>query len=133
MEAEGKVLSLNGKTAVVEIVRKSACSGNCADCTTCVAQTIKIKALAEVEVLVGDSVTVESKRVPVLLGMFALFILPVLLPVCCYFIFAGTFLAVPSVILAILCSIAFSVLLSKNKKFIESTKPVIISNNSRKR
>ena len=126
-------MSLNGKTAVVEIVRKSACSGNCADCTTCVAQTINIQALAEVEVLVGDSVTVESKRFSVLLGMFALFILPVLLPVFCYFIFAGTFLAVPSVILAVLCSIAFTVLLSKNKKFIESTKPVIVSNNSRKR
>ena len=133
LEAEGKVLSINQKCAVVEVLRKSACSGKCDGCSTCTAQPIRVEALIKTPVSVGDTVVVSSEKTAVLIGIFILFMVPLLLPIGFYLIFANSALAIPGVLFAVLCSILLIVALARNKNFLEKTKPAIICNYSRKR
>lgn len=127
METQGRVLRAEGSAAVVEIQRKSACSGNCTDCSGCAEQAVEITVLAEFPVSPGDRVTVSSAKSPVLFGLFVLFILPLVLPLGAYLLtmnsgFGGWFAAA-----AALLAVVMIRLLSKSRWFLEQTRPKIVN------
>lgn len=116
-----------GSTAVVEIKRKGACSGNCVDCSGCTEQTVELSVLAEISVSPGDLVIIESEQKPVLFGLFILFVFPLILPAGCYLLarssgYGGWFAAA-----AVIFAAAMILLLSKSKRFLARTKPRIRS------
>lgn len=127
LETEGKVLTVNGSKAVVEIKRKSACSGNCVDCSGCTEQSMHAEVYTELSVKPGDWVCVSSEPKSALFGLFVLFILPLFLPAAVYLLtansgFGGLFAAIAAVAAVLLIW-----LLSKSRWFLERTKPKVVS------
>ncbi len=129
MEAEGKVLKVSGKQAVVRIIRKSACSGNCVDCSGCREQSVEISVYSQIPVSEGDNVKISSEGNAVFLGLFVLFILPMIFPLAVYLLTAHSSMAIYLTIAAALLSIVLIWLLSKSKWFLGKTKPRIIAVN----
>lgn len=65
-------------TAVVSIVRESACSGDCHKCSGCgaVTQTLLVEAVNIIDARPGELVKIESQSGPVLAGAAVLYLIP---------------------------------------------------------
>ena len=125
METEGKIIQLNGRLATVEIRRKGACGDSCVSCTGCNAQIMQIQAYSELPLKVGDWVIVSSAQKPVLLGMFVLFILPLILPVLVYLLTRQTGFGGLFALLAVCLSLLLIWRLGKSSWYLEKTRPGI--------
>lgn len=81
--------------AVASVVRQSACSGDCHQCSGCgaVRETIEIRAVNTIGAKIGDMVIVSSDSRPVLAGAAMLYLLPLALFFAGYL--AGQQLGVP--------------------------------------
>ncbi len=133
MDTEGKVICINGTSAVVEVIRRGACGGNCTDCSGCKEQVMQVEVLAEIPVSPGDRVLISSEQQPILWGLFIVFILPLLLPVGVYLLtmqtgFGGLYAA-----LAVIVAIILIWSLSKSSWYLKKTKPYILRVISEKR
>ncbi|MBQ4562408.1 MAG: SoxR reducing system RseC family protein [Clostridia bacterium] len=82
MIQKGKVISLDGEYAVVEVMRTSGCVG-CSKQEGCIACKKKISTLAynRVGAAVGDNVTLESESKTVLFYALVVFVLPLVLAI----------------------------------------------------
>lgn len=77
MEAHGTVVQkLENRRILVEIVRQSACGGNCHSCGSCGGTTSRIVAECEDSVAVGESVVVQISDNRYFLISFLVFLLP---------------------------------------------------------
>ena len=93
MITTAKVIEANGKTAIVEAERKSACDGchkqaEGNSCTACALlggnKTVRATAKNSIGANVGDMVEIESSSAKMLLYAFLIFILPLLVAVIAY-------------------------------------------------
>ena len=126
LEAKGKVLRVDGAVVTVEVARRSACSGDCKDCSGCTEQPFETTALTDMPVSIGDFVLLRSRHGAALVGMFVVFILPLLLPVAVY-LFALPFEFAWILALIVLCTtLMFIWFLSKNKRFLAYVKPRVV-------
>ena len=68
-------------TAVVSLIRESACSGDCHKCSGCgaVKQTMLLRAVNAIGAKNGELVILQSDSAPVLKGAVVLYLLPLLL------------------------------------------------------
>lgn len=133
LETEGFVISSSGNSAVVEIQRVGACTGNCKDCAGCETPKMQVSVYSELNVQPGDRVLISAEEKPVLFGMFVLFILPLLLPMILYFSaaksgFGGWFAGA-----GLLASLILIWWLSRSKWYLKKTRPTIIEVISEKR
>lgn len=126
METQGKVLHTVGSTVCVEVKRQSACTGECKDCSGCEARPMVVTAISDIAVSAGDWVLLRSEQGSVLFGMFAVFILPLVLPLFTYLVFADSTLVWMFTVLAIAAAIALIWFLSKSKWFLARTTPRVI-------
>ena len=94
MKNEATVISLEGKTAVVEAMRLSACEGchknedgtGCSVCTLMGGDSrFRAKAFNSVGARVGDRVVIESHTGRMLLYAVLVFLLPIVVALVCYF------------------------------------------------
>lgn len=125
METEGRVLETDGAYATVEVRRNGACGSHCASCAGCGAVPMQVRARADCPVRPGDWVTITSARGAVLFGMFAVFILPLLLPATVYLATMKTQLAGLWTALAAVMALVLIWRLSKSKQFLARTSPTI--------
>lgn len=133
LDTEGKVVCIDGASAVVEVIRRGACGGNCADCSGCQEQVMQVEVLAEIPVSPGDRVLISSDQKPILLGLFTVFILPLLLPIGVYLLTMQTGLGGLYAALAVIVAIILIWSLSKSKWYLKKTKPRILRVISEKR
>lgn len=126
METQGKVLRVDGSTVCVEVKRQSACTGECKDCSGCEVRPMEVTAISDIAVSVGDWVLLGSEQGSVLFGMFAVFILPLVLPLCTYLVFAGSAMVWMFTVFAFAAAIALIWALSKSKWFLARTTPRVI-------
>lgn len=116
----------NGIVTVVT-VRKGACGDNCSMCGGCKGERVLTKAYSNIEVEVGDTVTVESDTSSVMLAMLALFVLPIALPlvalIALYSVSAVLSYVVAAVSVAL--SLVFVLFLSRSKVFNSKVAPKI--------
>ena len=93
MRQQGVVYQIEeGKTAIVEVVRHSACSGNCESCGGCghhADQTIRVRAENRIGAQAGERVWLETETRQVFTSIGAAYILPVLLMILFYFLPGG--------------------------------------------
>lgn len=92
MTQMAKVFSLDGRDgATVEVVRRSACSGDCKSCGGCSGdeRVMRVRALNSAGASVGDRVVIESSTKRVLTSAWVAYILPIILMVAFYFIPRG--------------------------------------------
>lgn len=84
----------NEHTAIIEVLRKSACSGDCHSCKGCSGhhpeQAIRVHAENPIGAKVGDRVWVESESKEVFTSIGIAYILPILLMIGFYFIPLGS-------------------------------------------
>ena len=84
----------NTQTAVIEVLRKSACSGDCSSCKGCSGhhpeQAIRVRASNPIGAEVGDRVWVESESKEVFTSIGIAYILPIVLMIAFYFIPLGS-------------------------------------------
>ncbi len=84
----------NEHTAIIEVMRKSACSGDCHSCKGCSGhhpeQAIRVRAENSIGAKVGERVWVESETKEVFTSIGIAYILPVLLMIGFYFIPFGS-------------------------------------------
>ncbi len=74
-------------TAIVEVKRKSACSGDCDSCKGChPEQLMRFTAANQAGAVAGDTVTVETGTKKILLSAVLVYILPVFLMIAMYFV-----------------------------------------------
>ena len=86
MTQNGTVIALDGNTAVVEVLRMSACSSCNKESSDCIACTLggarkktTVKVMNTLSAKVGDSVELEATTFRIIFCAFAVFILPVIL------------------------------------------------------
>lgn len=90
MEVSGKVLErVNEKHIRVEIVRASACGGNCHSCGSCGGTQSKIIAECTDSVLPGDWVAVSIPSQKFFLLSFLVFVVPLVVIVAGYTLLSG--------------------------------------------
>ena len=81
-------------TALIEVLRKSACSGDCSSCKGCSGhhpeQTIRVLAQNPVGARAGDRVWVESENREVFASIGIAYVLPIVLMIAFYFIPLGS-------------------------------------------
>lgn len=80
------------KTAVVEVVRRSACSGSCENCGGCshhADQTIRVRAENAIGAQTGERVWLETESRQVWASIGAAYVLPVVLMILFYFLPGG--------------------------------------------
>ena len=127
MTARGKVSRLAGDRVAVEVVRESACVGDCASCHGCAGQTVEVMALCDKDVQVGSVVEISSRSGYVYAVMVLLFLLPVLLPIFGYIIFSGfgkTVAVIAAVLLfAVVLATVFAV--SRSKRCVRLLTPSV--------
>jgi len=90
MRQTAKVVALQGERAQVEVIRRSACGGECGSCHGCDGledRPVAVWANNEIGAQMGDQVTVESRSAALLGTAFVVYLLPFL------FLFFGYFLA----------------------------------------
>ncbi len=97
MIQKGKVISLEGEYAIVEVMRTSGCVG-CSKQEGCIAckKKIRTRAYNKIGAAVGDTVTLETRSETVLLYALAVFVLPLVLTIAAYFA-ASLFISTQSV------------------------------------
>ncbi len=127
------MICINGTSAVVEVIRRGACGGNCTDCSGCKELSMQVEVLAEIPASPGDRVLISSKQQPILLGLFVVFILPLLLPVGVYLLTMQTGFGGLYATLAVIVAIILIWSLSKSSWYLKKTKPHIIRVISEKR
>lgn len=125
LEAVGKVMRIDGETAVVRIVRQSACSGNCSECSGCANRSMDTVARMQLKVDVGDRVVLESDTTSILLGMFVVFILPLILPITAYILAAKIGFGLWAAAFGLVLSILVIWMLSRSNWYIKRTQPCI--------
>lgn len=83
-----------GEIALIDVLRKSACSGDCSSCKGCSGhhpeQTIRVRAENPVGAKAGDRVWVESETREVFTSIGIAYILPIVLMIAFYFIPLGS-------------------------------------------
>ena len=126
MDTEAKVLRIDAPFVMVEVLRQSACSGECKDCSGCSAKSMQVKAFCDLSVEVGDRVSVSSPKEYVLLGMFVVFILPLILPVVAYMLAAKSGFGILFAAVALVFSLVAIWLLSKSKWYLKKTQPRVV-------
>lgn len=92
MTQTAKVFALDGEDrAVVEVIRRSACSGDCKSCGGCSGdeRVMRVRALNRVNAAVGDRVVIESSTKKVLALAWVAYVLPIILMVAFYFLPVG--------------------------------------------
>ncbi len=82
MKETGKVIQATGKTATVQLTRRSACGGNCASCGVCPYQTTEMTLANTLGARPGDTVEIELNTNKVYQAAFLVYILPL---VCFFF------------------------------------------------
>jgi len=90
MRQTAKVIALRGEKAQVEVIRRGACGGECANCHGCDGledKPVSVWASNEPTAKLGDWVTVESSSSKLLGMAFVVYLLPFL------FLFVGYFVA----------------------------------------
>lgn len=90
MKQTGTVISTDGTSAKIAVVRESACGGNCASCGGCKADTV-VEALNLAGAKKGDRVVLEMDSSRVLLTAFTVYTLPIILLIAVYFAAAALF------------------------------------------
>ncbi len=126
METQGRVLRVEGSKIFVEVKRQSACSGNCRDCSGCEARAMEVSAISDFPVASGDWVLLSSEQGSVLFGMFAVFILPLILPLAVYLLTMQTAWAWLLTAISLLAAVLLIWYLSKSKWFLARATPRII-------
>lgn len=126
MDTEARVLKVNGPSVTVEVLRQSACSGECKDCSGCSIKSMQINAFSDLAVQPGDRVLLSSKKEPVLFGMFIVFILPLVLPLVAYLLMEKSGLGIWFAVIALILALLFIWLLSKSKWYLKKTQPQVI-------
>ncbi len=126
MDTEAKVLQVDGPSVTVEVLRQSACSGECKDCSGCSVKSMKIAAFCDVLVVPGDRVIVSSRKDAVLFGMFIVFILPLILPVVVYLLTAKSGFGIWFAAIALIVALLLIWLLSKSEWYLKKTQPRVI-------
>lgn len=128
MTAVGKIKEIDGARVVVSVNREGACGGNCASCGGCTGKAADVSASCNIDVSVGAVVEISSPSKYILLGLIAVFLLPVILPVAGYVIFAGfgiTAAWVAAVILFVV-SVALIIYMSRSESYLKRTTPTVI-------
>lgn len=90
MQAEGRIVEVNGSNAVVSVIRRSACagcSGSCEGCGNATEHLITVKNTVSAEV--GDTVYIKSKSLLVFALCLVLFIVPLVAAATVYSLFWG--------------------------------------------
>lgn len=129
MTARGRVTRVEKNKVTVEVVRESACAGDCASCHGCSGQTAAVSAFCDLDVAVGSVVELSSSTGYVHAFMFILFLLPVILPVFGYIAFAGLggTVAVLAAVLLFAASAALILFVSRSKRCIRLITPTVIN------
>ena len=111
MEQCGKVKSVKGEYAEVEVRRSTACE-SCSASHVCPSgrKDAVIRARNDAGAAVGDSVKLETPSINVLLYSFAVFVFPLLVAVAAFFITSG-FAADKYAIVAAVCGFAVAFLI----------------------
>lgn len=126
MDAEARVLKIDAPFVTVEVLRQSACGGECKDCSGCSSKSMQVNAFCDLPVEVGDRVWISSPKEFVLLGMFIVFILPLVLPVVAYLLTARSGFGILFAVAALILSLLAIWLLSKSKLYIKKTQPKVV-------
>ncbi|MEA4831742.1 MAG: SoxR reducing system RseC family protein [Oscillospiraceae bacterium] len=92
MTETGIVIRLDGKYAVVSVIRKSACvgerggcSGSCAGCSGCSSKALEARVINEAGARPGDTVELYAPDSRMLLLSAAIFFFPLLAAIAAYF------------------------------------------------
>ncbi len=85
MTQSGRVISVDGRYATVEVLRDSACAG-CSSAHSCIGckKTVRVKALNSAGADTGDVVRIETPTPTVLFYAFCVFLLPLLFAIAAY-------------------------------------------------
>lgn len=126
MEAEGKIIRTCEGLAIVQIIRKGACGDHCSHCNGCNAEHMDVEANCALRVEPGDWVLVSSKKHPIILGMFVVFILPCILPMIAYLLAIGSGVEGYLVAAALVISFFGIFLLNKSAWFRNKARPQVI-------
>ena len=78
MTGEGVVIRTSAQTAIVQIERKSACSGDCSSCGMCSNPVFDVEAENKIGAVAGDRVKLFMPTKKVYLSAFLVYMLPVL-------------------------------------------------------
>lgn len=125
MRSEGKVISIDGKYAVVATERRAACEGchkrsedgTCSVCTLLGGESrLDTRALNSAGAAVGDTVALESSSGRMLGYAALVFILPCLLAIAAYFVFShvtGSDFTAPSAVGGFAAGLVFAAIYSR--------------------
>lgn len=126
LDTEAKVLQVNGPSVTVEVLRQSACTGECKDCSGCSVKSMQITAFCDLPVQPGDRVLVSSQKEAVLFGMFIVFILPLILPVAAYLLAAKSGFGILFAAIAVIVALLLIWILSKSKWYLKKSQPRVV-------
>lgn len=130
MEQEGIVIKTQGQTATVSVRRRSGCGEHCVHCGACEHSSETLEAFCTIDVQKGDRVRVRSESAPILFGMIALFVFPILLPLVGYVamtqLFSAAIGGVTAAVLLIGCA-GLAVFLNRSPKYLRQTKPCVVA------
>ena len=129
MRTEGIVKKLDGNLAVVSVIRRDSCGGNCSSCGGCEKKEAVTYAENRINASVGDRVRLESDSKRVLGVAFLLYILPVIVFIAVYAVmselkFNAKGIAVAEFI-AVIAYIAFAKLLGISTKITVSVTKIV--------
>ncbi len=132
MTSVGRVVAINNECVTVSVKRKGACGDNCASCSVVCNQIVNVTAICDLNVKIGDTVTVETKSKYVYFALLMIFVLPVIFPIVAYFAFLkiNNSLAILTSVIAFCFALVSVFLLGKNKQFSKHITPVVISVNN---
>lgn len=130
MEQEGIVIKMQGQTATVSVQRRSGCGEHCVHCGACDHSREILEAFCTIDVQKGDWVRIHSESAPILFGMIALFLFPILLPLIGYVAMTQLFSTligwVTAAVLLIGC-VGVAVFLNRSPKYLRRTKPCVVA------
>ena len=78
MTANGKVISVHGNTATVQIAKSSACGHDCGECRLCNPKHLQATVKNTVGAKVGDEVVICDNGTSILRTAFVIYILPII-------------------------------------------------------
>lgn len=128
MTAVGKVMKICGDRVTVSVKRADSCSGDCSACGGCAGRTAEVEARCAIAVETGDEVEIATSSRYVYIGLVAVFLLPVLLPIAGYVAFAGICItaAYAAAVILFVCAVTGIVILSKSRGFLDKATPEVI-------
>lgn len=130
MRQIGTIKSVQGQTAVVQVVRQGSCGDNCSMCGMCANRVMDVTAKCSIAVTNGDKVWLESDSKAVLGAMALVFFLPVALPLIA-FVLGQVAWGIPSggvlagVVFA--ATVAAIVLLGRNNSLLTKTQASVVA------